>query len=548
MANRDFGLMPTVRFNRSKFPMPHGVKTSMSVGTLYPIHCQEVLPGDTFKSEVDVVARVTSAFLKPVADNIFMDVFHFFVPGRLVYDDFTNVFGSPTPSSYTTNELASIPVTTTSTTISPKTVWDYLGVPPGLTPPGLSILPVRAFALIYNQWFRNENVVDEVYVQHGALQSSELPNNSPWSATNYSGQLPKVGKKKDYFTSCLRSPQRGESVKLPLGTMAWVKTSSSSLSPTTGQPMRFVNGDGTILPTGTYPSYLYSSGTAESLFVDDAGYSPSGTTKSIIPNNLYADLSSATAANVNDIRFAFQLQKMLERDALYGSRYNEYLLGHYGVSSADSRLQFTEYLGGGRFPIQIQQVAQTSEASSDSPLANVAGYSLTNGKSRFVKGFTEHGFVITCACLRQLHTYQQGVPKMFMRKSRNDFYDPLFASLGEQPVYRSELFVNSSDANLRSDVFGYNEAWADYRYIASRISGEARSSATNTLDIWHFADKYASAPTLSASFVEETPSYVDRTLAVPSSSQDQFLTDFWFNTEAIRVMPVYSVPGLIDHH
>lgn len=551
MNNHNFSMIPQVRFNRSKFPMSHGVKTSMSVGTLYPISCVEALPGDTFQSDISMVARVTSAFLKPVVDNAFMDIHTFFVPLRLVYSDLEKVFGDPNPSAYVSNTLADIPTFSSKVTVPEKTVWDYLGLPTKIAlPKDLSVLPARAFALIYDKWFRNENVVNEMYIQKGAYNSSEAPNNNAWAANNYAGKLPKVSKKKDFFTSLLPKPQKAPDVLLPLGTTAPVIGNGMSLGFTDGKttPTNMgvkVNNDTVTLGQNLYgvtlPSTTSSGSTASSGTVI-------GITRDPTKSGLVADLRSATAANINDIRFAFQLEKMFERDALYGSRYNEYLLGHFGVSSPDSRLQFPEYLGGGRIPIMVQQVEQTSEGTNTSPLANVAGYSLTNGHTKFSKGITEHGYIITVACIKTLHTYQQGIERMFMRKSRNDFYDPLFANLGNQPVYTTQIYVSGSENTLKDNVLGYSEAWAEYRYIPNRVSGEMRSNATNSLDIWHFADKYASAPTLSQSFVEETSANIDRTLAVPASSQDNFLVDFWFNTSGIRVMPVYSMPGLVDHH
>lgn len=539
---KDFSLIPQVRMSRTKFDMPYQVKTSMNVGDLVPIDFKEVLPGDTFSTDLYAVARASSAFIKPIMDNLYMDIYHFFVPYRLCFSDAEKVFGDPNPSAYLSNTLLDFPTFTSSITVSEKTVGDYLGFVPGSLPAGASVLPFRAFARIYNEWFRNENVVDETYVQMGSIGLSEVPNNNAWSPTNYMGKLPKVGKKKDYFTSCLPQTQKGGSVSVPIGTSAPVYTGSEHTKTGMGS-LHFRYTDGNVPP---YKRGVAFNGT--SLGLDESVDLSSHSISPVYPSNLYADLREATASSVNDLRFAFQLQKMLERDALYGSRYNEYLLAHFGTTNPDSRLQFTEYLGGGRIPINITQVAQTSESSSSSPLGQVAGYSLSNGHSYYTKGFTEHGYVFTVACIRQIHTYQQGISKCLLRSSRNDFYDPLYANLGEQPVYRSELYLDGTESTLKDNVFGYNEAWADYRYAPNRISGEMRSGATNSLDIWHLADKYASAPVLGQTFVEENSSNIDRVLSVPSSSMDNFIVDFAFNTKAIRVMPAYSVPGLIDHH
>jgi hypothetical protein len=261
---------------------------------------------------------------------------------------------------------------------------------------------------------------------------------------------------------------------------------------------------------------------------------------------LYADLTDTNAITVDDLRLAFAYQKMLERDAIYGSRYNEYLYGHFGVHVPDSYIQFPQYLGGGRTPLNIVQVAQTSQGTDESPLGNVGAYSWTNGRTGYSRKFKEHGIVMTVACLRYRHTYQQGIAKKWRRKVREDFYDPLFSTIGQQPVYTTELYGMSSVS--KDAVFGYREAWSELRSIPNTISGEMRSAAANSLDIWHFADNYSSVPTLSQSFTEETPVYVDRTLSVPSSSQDNFILNFYFDMSAVRKMPVYSMPSLIDHH
>ncbi|WP_214282020.1 major capsid protein, partial [Escherichia coli] len=265
--------------------------------------------------------------------------------------------------------------------------------------------------------------------------------------------------------------------------------------------------------------------------------------------SLKAKTSDMTVANVNDLRFAFQLQKMLEKDARGGTRYREYLQSHFGVTSPDSRMQVPEFLGGARLPVSIEQVEQTTPGEGANTVGQVGAYSLSNGRSGFTKGFVEHGFVIGVLCVRQHHTYQQGIEKFWTRNKRTDFYDPVFANIGEQPIYQSELYYDNSDtADYSNTVFGYQEAWADYRYKPSRISGELRSTATNSMDIWHLGDNYANAPILGNQFLSETTEYLDRALAVPSTTANQFIIDIYTENEMIRPMPVYSVPGLIDHH
>lgn len=531
----------------------------MDVGYLYPISIREVIPGDSFKCDITALARVSSSFIKPVMDNAYIDIYSFFVPYRLCYDKAQEVFGKASPSMYVDEELEKFPTTPVGTTVSSGTVADYLGLPVGDVPAGISILPFRAFARVWNEWFRDENIVDETYVQPGEYASSEAPNNSEWSPNNYTGKLPRVSKKKDYFTSCLPKTQKGQGVQLPLGTvhgLARVTTSSNPINTggwkgiqlsdtSTGRPLDI------DLPTSLVADFDGSLGLGD----QKIAAVPSNKDNLAI-NNLVVDLSrpvnygalKTETVNVNDLRFAFQLQKMLERDARYGSRYNEFLLGHFGVSNPDSRLQFTEFLGGGRIPINVEEVRQTSQSTEDSPLANVGALSLSVGRSRFRKGFTEHGYVLTVACVRTFHTYCQGIPRMFMRSERNDFYDPLWATLGEQPVYTNELFSLGKTAPLKGQIFGYNEAWADYRYAPNILTGKMRTNLpdSDSYAIWHFGDKYNSQPYLNKSFIEENASNFKRTVSAPTAPD--FLVDFAFKNEAIRVMPVASIPGLVDHH
>nr|DAM82478.1 MAG TPA: Major capsid protein [Microviridae sp.] len=534
--------VPIPRFPRARFNLSHSVTTSMDVGTLYPIDWQEVVPGDVFKCRAFDVSRVTSSFLKPVMDNLYLDVYHFFVPHRLVYDNFEKVFGNPNPSAYTDNALEEIPMGYGN--VYAGSVGDYLGLPVGAIPQDnpVSVLPFRSFALIYDKFFRNENTTDEIYIQKKGFSLSERFGNNAFAPNSYCGKLPKVNKYKDYFTSCVPNPQKGAPVTFSLGERADVRTANEQLLTSGLNPLMMKT-----IPNGV----AYSDTALLSIDSSLGGVRPVASPvvtqngpSYLAPVNLYADLSSANAISVDDLRLAFAYQKMLERDAVYGSRYNEYLYGHFGVHVPDAYIQFPQYLGGGRTPLNIVQVAQTSQGTEESPLGNVGAYSWTNGRTGYSRKFKEHGLVMTVACLRYRHTYQQGIAKKWRRKVREDFYDPLFSTIGQQPVYTSELFFSAAP----DTVFGYREAWSELRSIPNTISGEMRSAATNSLDIWHFADNYSSAPTLSQSFTEETPAYVDRTLSVPSSSQDNFILNFYFDMSAVRKMPVYSMPSLIDHH
>ena len=534
--------VPIPRFPRARFNLSHSVTTSMDVGTLYPIDWQEVVPGDIFKCRAYDVSRVTSSFLKPVMDNLYLDVYHFFVPHRIVYDDFEKVFGNPNPSAYTDNALEEIPMGYGS--VYAGSVGDYLGLPIGAVPQGnpVSVLPFRAFALIYDKYFRNENTTDEIYIQKKGFSLSERFGNNAFGPNSYCGKLPKVNKYKDYFTSCVPNPQKGAPVSFNIAGLAPVIPQNQQVPvQDTSSPPVTLRLYGGIQP----PSLLLgANGSGNFSTVNAPGVTSVGSP--VYPSNLFADLSESSAVTVDEMRLAFAYQKMLERDAIYGSRYNEYLYGHFGVYIPDAYIQFPQYLGGGRTPLNIVQVAQTSQGTEESPLGNVGAYSWTNGRTGYSRKFKEHGIVMTVACLRYRHTYQQGIAKKWRRKVREDFYDPLFATIGQQPVYTTELYGMST---VNQDaVFGYREAWSELRSIPNTISGEMRSAATNSLDVWHFADVYSAAPTLSQSFTEETPAYVDRTLSVPSSSQDNFILNFYFDMSAVRKMPVYSMPSLIDHH
>lgn len=569
-SNFSFGAAASVRMRRSRFDLSHDVKTSCSLGTLYPIDVTEVLPGDTFKFKTTQVVRLASAFFRPIMDNIYMDTYYFFVPNRIVYDDWESTMGENKKSSWSELNPPEVPLTGGS--VSSRTVADYMGLPVGYSPDNINLLPFRGFAMIYDEWFRNENVIDPMLVQKGEVSESEAFNDRPWAPNNYTGMLPKVGKRKDYFTSALPSPQKGNPVSLPLAGSAPVhvtgispvKTGSTDLISGMNFPLFWVSGDGSPVPRGraiaTAKKTLSGVDFTETVSTGILSEPLPNDWQELVPSNLYvqganfagsyADLSSATAANVNDLRLAFQLQKMYEKDARYGTRYREYLLGHFGVSNPDARMQVPEFLGGSRMPINVQQVAQTntqqesSSGSVESPLASLGAMSQSVGRSRFTKSFTEHGFVFTLVCFRQLHSYQDGVNKMWRRKKREDYYDPLFANLGEQPIYSQEIFAGASQDN----VFGYNEAWADYRYKPSQVTGQMRSRVEGSLDIWHLADSFKNAPTISKEFIEESSVNLDRTIAVPSSKQDSFICDFYHDVQAFRVMPVYSIPGLVDHH
>ena len=589
-SNFVFGSVPMIRASRSRFDLSQSIKTSGNVGKLYPFFCQEVYPGDSFKIKSTILSRLSSSYLRPVMDNLFLDQYYFFVPSRLVFDKWAQVFGENKAGKWANTTPPTVPTFKNSGSSGNIALHDnvcaYINLPVGQelgdNVRDISLLPYRAFALIYDEWFRDENNVQPMQIQKGDAVASEVLNNDDWAPNNYLGKCPSVAKFHDYFTTCLPSPQKGDAVEvgtvaipervLPVANMPLSAGANDGGSPSMGSKIPSenladilvnmglnVNLSGTpglyfsknsdkFVPSDAFDLKVQNSGSGKGALVEGNTYS-SYTGSSLYPYNLGAYDPGVVlgATSVNDLRLAFQTQKMLEKDARGGTRYREYILSHFGVSVADSRVQVPEFLGGKRSPLNVQQVAQTSQNSADSPLASLGAYSLSFGKAGFSKGFTEHGYIIGCMCLRYHHTYQQGVERYAFRKERLDFYDPVFASIGEQPVYKKELFASAA----ADDVFGYQEAWADLRYRPSRVSGQLASKSTNTLDIYHFGDEYANAPTLSDDFINETDSNFARTIAIDnaqSTDSDQFVFDIYIQNDAIRELPVYSVPSLIDHH
>lgn len=552
-SNFSFGSVPTIRARRTQFDLSYGVKTTMNVGTLYPIYLQEVVPGDSFKVNTAFVSRVTSAFLKPVMDNLYMDTYFFYVPNRLIFDKWERFFGSAEPDEWDTPQTVKVP--SCIGIVKPKTVADYLGLPVGvdfdtdLSSDGyLSDLPFRAFAKVYNDWFRDENLIDSVYIPKDDTEGSL--NENEWAPNNFHGKLPKVAKYHDYFTSCLPGTQKGPAVSVGGGSGEGQPVMSAVTTHDMGYPVTLGSAGGSLSGGSFHSVYLRNPSSGGNSLTGNLSYGTSNATtptgfKDINQTNLVTPIPPIS---VSDLRIAFQLQKYLEKNARGGTRYTEFLLSHFGVQSPDARLQRSEFLGGSRQPISIQQVASTNGSSVDgkSSLADLGAYSLSNGSAHFNKGFVEHGYIIGVSCLRYKHTYMQGVERFWFRNQYSDFYDPLFANISEQPVYTSEIYCPVTGViDLKGDVFGYNEAFADMRYRPNKVTGGMRGS---DLSIWHFADDYSDQPILSKDFIEETPLYVDRTLAVPSSTSDQFIVDIYHNVTAIREMPINSNPGLVDHH
>lgn len=540
-----FSQLPKADIQRSRFDRSSSVKTTFNVGDVIPFYVDEVLPGDTFDIKTSKVVRMQS-LVTPIMDNIYLDTYFFFVPNRLTWEHWQEFNGENTKSAWIPATEFQVPqITAPSGGWSIGTIADYMGIPTGVANLSVNALPFRAYALIMDGWFRDENLSDPLNIPVNDVTQTGSNGSNYISDVALGGMPFKAAKYHDYFTSCLPSPQKGPDVLLPLGSQAPVTTISSDevKFPIPNAPGLMLANQSLASGVGDVASMSFTPGSTVSFASNITVGQPS---VGMIPVNLVTDLSQATAATINQLRLAFQVQKLYEKDARGGTRYIEILKSHFGVTSPDSRLQRPEYLGGNRIPININQVLQTSQTSDQSPQGNPVGQSLTTDTNRdFVKSFVEHGFVIGVMVARYDHTYQQGLERFWSRKDRFDYYWPVFANIGEQAVKNREIYAQGTDAD--DEVFGYQEAWADYRYKPNRVSGEMRSSAPQSLDVWHLADDYDSQPYLSDEWIREDYATVDRVLAVSSNTSAQLFCDIYINNRTTRPMPVYSIPGLIDH-
>lgn len=584
-AESHFSELPHTEVNRSIFDRSHKHMTTGNIGDLIPFSCTEILPGDSVKITTSKVIRLQT-LLTPIMDNIVADFFWFYVPMRLVWSHTKEFFGENTQSAWIPQTNYYMPqfinVGVNGAGIDSCTNADYFGLPlsfkhtNGDVSSGsyVDCLRFRALTLIWNEYFRDENLQDPA-----PLDVSD--SNLVYDKTKPErGGVPfKVCKFHDYFSSALPAPQKGPSVALPIsGTISLTSTGGanniglirnpnvapdSSVNFSHNVPLKLRRVSSSEVDTVFYPNtsplalgnnYLGLSDTDSESFnvypsnlkVYNSNVDADAAGMANIASKLSVNLASATMASVNDIRLAFQLQKFYEANARGGSRYIELIKQHFDVSSPDARLQRPEYLGGNRVPITIHQITNNAE-SSGAYLGNVGAMSVTSDISDDVeKSFTEHGYLIGCMCLRYNHSFQNGVDRSWMRRTREDFYWPLFAHLGERGIKNGEIFW-SSDPSVDNQVFGYQEAWAEYRYANNLITGEFRSGISNTLDSWHLADDYASLPTLSSGWIQEDKANVDRVLAVTSAVSNQFFADIYVKNIMTRPMPMYSVPGLIDH-
>lgn len=552
-----FALNPTrIDISRSTFDRSSSLKTSFNTGDIVPFYVDEVLPGDTFNVKTSKVVRLQT-MLTPMMDNMYLDTYFFFVPNRIVWNHWKEFNGENTESAWIPQTEYEVPqITAPEGGWSVGTIADYFGIPTGVSNLSVNALPFRAYALIMNEWFRDENLQDPLVVPVDDVTVTGV-NTGTFVTDVAKGGKPYIAAKyHDYFTSCLPAPQKGPDVLIPVaqGGKTPVFATSDYHDP------------GELPKMGTYPvplagySALSSNPTLnKGYFSNEGGSATSPDQKyrmgdvsdkwsNLAPANLWAVETNPQAATINQLRMAFQIQKLYERDARGGSRYIEILKSHFGVTSPDARLQRPEYLGGNRVPINVNQIVQQSATQDGStPQGTPVGLSLTTDSNNdFTKSFTEHGFVIGVMVARYDHTYQQGVERMWSRKDRFDYYWPVFANIGEQAVKNKEIYAQGTAQD--DEVFGYQEAWADYRYKPNRVTGEMRSSYAQSLDVWHLADDYSALPSLSADWIREDKANVDRVLAVQSSVSNQLFCDIYVKNRTTRPMPMYSIPGLIDHH
>lgn len=542
-----FSQIPRAEIQRSSFNRSHGYKTTFDSGYLVPFYIDEVLPGDTFNLKCSLFARLATPIV-PFMDNMFMETFFFFVPNRLLWDNWQKFNGEQENPGDSTDFL--IPTIKNTGSFEVGSIADYFGIPTGVSNLEVNALPFRAYNLIYNEWFRDENLQESLPVEKG---------DGPDDVADY--KLVRRGKRHDYFTSALPWPQKGPGVEIPLGTSAPIinpsplsgyllGSNSNQLAAVSAYGGDASSSGGSRRASGSGTITFNRQGNGDWSSVGGfAGNSTDNVTvsavsaSSLINTGAYADLTTATAYTINSLRQAFQVQRLYERDARGGTRYTEILRAHFGVVSPDARLQRPEYLGGSSSPININPVQQTSATNDTTPQGNLAAYGLTSSRIHgFTKSFVEHGYIIGLVNVRADLTYQQGLQRLWSRQTRFDFYWPALAHLGEQTVLNKEIYAQGTDAD--DDVFGYQERYAEYRYYPSLITGKFRSTYAQPLDMWHLSQKFDSLPTLSAQFIEDNPP-VSRVIAV--QDEPQFLLDTYFSLNCVRPMPVYSVPGLVDH-
>ena len=545
---------------RSKFDRSHQLLTTINEGDLVPIYCDEVLPGDTAKIHLNGLIRMSTP-IYPIMDNCYMDTYFFFVPCRLLWEHWENMFGENDTDSWSEKTEHSTPTCIIGGTsgLNNGSIGDYFGLPTGVKNAlPVNALPARAYAMIYNEWFRDENLeaplmlgykkTDDAGVNANAINETWSANR-PDTTTNtneallYAYKPAKAGKFHDYFTSCLPSPLKSNPVEISLTGNAPLK-----LGDINGKPIPALEtGVGPEMVVGVSQNENAPGTLAYAKHTNQKVMTFTGKKDGEIGAGgfMYADLSGVSAISIQDLRMSIALQHIFEADARNGTRYREFLSGTWGVTSPDSRLQIPEYIGGQRIAINVNQVVQTSQTdpTTGQALGNTAAYSLTTCSKQMVDyAATEYGYIIGLAVVRVEHSYQQGLATKWTRHGRFTYYDPRLAALGEQPVYNREIYADGSGKD--NEIFGYQEAWADYRYKPSYVTGEMRSNYQTSLDAWHYADYYDKLPSLSAEWIQEGTQNIDRTIAVTSAKSHQFLCDFYFTEDWYREMPIYSIPGI----
>ncbi len=561
MANRNtvsrFAQVPRAEIRRSRFKRDFSNITTMNEGDLVPLYVDEVLPGDTISCKLNGLIRMATP-LYPVMDNCYLDTYAFFVPCRLLWKHWENFMGQNDDSFWAEKTEYSVPQTTAPANgWNVGTIADYMGVPTGVPNISVNSLPFRAYARIWNEWFRDENLQQPILQSDDdATQAGNNGGGQIYNAQN--GGLPmKVAKYHDYFTSCLPEPQKGEAVSIALGSVMpvyWADQNGNPLSndyswnmqPGAGDMIsNFPNGGNTAPPyVGTFTGGNgdYSPGN-KNQNTPISAISNGNNTENDRVYMVAVSGTQGTGVSINELRQAIAIQHILEADARGGTRYTEILAHEFGVTSPDSRLQRSEYLGGTRVPININQVIQQSGTTETSPQGNTAAYSMTTLRNKMCSySAVEHGYLLILGCIRVNHSYQQGLSRMWTRKGRFDFYHPMLANLGEMAVLNKEIYCQGNEQD--DEVFGYQEAWADYRYHPNIVTSEMRSQYKQTLDAWHYGDYYEELPKLSSSWIQEGTENIDRTLAVQSENSHQFIADFYFDQTWTRPMPIYSVPGL----
>lgn len=551
-----FGNVPSKNMRRSKFKRDCTLSTTINAGEIGVMYADEVLPGDTVKLHLNELIRMTTP-IYPVLDNAWIDTYFFFVPRRLVWDHWKEFMGENSTDAWTQETQYQIPQLT-----APEGGWQkgtiahMIGARMGTSGISIDACYTRSYVLIYNEWFRNQNVTEPAELSTGDATTAGSNGTDYVVDLQKGGKLAKAVKYADYFTRALPEPQKGPDIYVPLGSSAPVFTGdprdlgqlpygknqsiqwSHSTTNAQGNPV-WEQITTPVLTTRNLAITSGQQGNQTRIKTNDT--LTSADYEQVTPNNLYADLNMASGATINQLRQAFAVQRMYELDARGGTRYTEILRMHFGVLSPDGRQQRPEYLGGKRVPINIKDVIQNSSTDATTPQGNTAGMSKTlDSTDMFTKSFTEHGILMGLFVIRTEHTYQQGIPRILSRKNRMDFYWPALANIGEMYIKNKELYAQGTAED--EEAFGYQEAWSEYRYGINRITNELNSDYTSPLDSWTYADKYDTLPTLSDAWIRETDANVARTLAI--NSQDQFLCNFYFNQTWIRPMPIYSVPSL----